>query len=33
MRLGASSPGISIDQDEAVNWLWYCSPVYPDEDY
>jgi hypothetical protein len=33
MRLGASSPGISIDQDEAVNWLWYCSPAYPDEDY
>jgi hypothetical protein len=33
MRLGASSPSISIDQDEAVNWLWYCSPAYPDENY
>jgi hypothetical protein len=33
MRLGASSPEISIDEGEAVNWLWYCSPAYPDEDY
>ena len=33
MRPGGSSPLISIDQDEAVNWLWYCSPAYPDEDY
>jgi hypothetical protein len=33
MRLGASSPTISIDPGEAVNWLWYCSPAYLDEDY
>lgn len=33
MRLGASSPQISIGDDEAVNWLWYCSPAYRDEDF
>lgn len=34
MRLGATSPMISIDpENEAVNWLWYCSPAYRDEDY
>jgi len=34
MRLGATSPMISIDpESEAVNWLWYCSPAYRDEDY
>jgi hypothetical protein len=33
MQLGMFSPGISIDEGEAVNWLWYCSPAYPDEDY
>ena len=34
MRLGATSPVISIDpENEAVNWLWYCSPAYRDEDY
>jgi len=34
MRLGATSPMISIDpENEAVNWLWYCSPGYRDEDY
>ncbi|HCU96388.1 MAG TPA: hypothetical protein DHU96_28205 [Actinobacteria bacterium] len=34
MRLGATSPMIWIDdENEAVNWLWYCSPAYGDEDY
>jgi hypothetical protein len=34
MRLGATSPMISVDpENEAVNWLWYCSPAYRDEDY
>jgi hypothetical protein len=34
MRLGATSPMIWIDDgNEAVNWLWYCSPAYRDEDY
>jgi hypothetical protein len=34
MRLGAMSPMICLDPDnEAVNWLWYCSPAYRDEDY
>ena len=34
MRLGARSPVISVDpENEAVNWLWYCSPAYRDEDY
>jgi len=34
MRLGATSPVISIDpEDEAVNWLWYCSPAFRDKDY
>jgi hypothetical protein len=34
MRLGATSPMIWIDdENEAVNWLWYCSPAYQDEDY
>jgi hypothetical protein len=33
MRLGASSPMISIDPGEAVNWLWYCSPACLDQDY
>src|SRR5258708_1644154 len=34
MRVGATSPVISIDpENEAVNWLWYCSPAYRDEDY
>jgi hypothetical protein len=34
MRLGATSPMISIDPDnEAVNWVWYCSPAYRDQDY
>lgn len=34
MRLGATSPMIGIDyENEAVNWLWYCSPAYRDEDY
>jgi hypothetical protein len=34
MRLGATSPMIWIDdENEAVNWLWYCSPAYRDEDY
>jgi hypothetical protein len=34
MRLGATSPVISIDpENEAVNWLWYCSPAYRDEEY
>lgn len=28
-----SAPTISIDQGEAVNWLWYCSPAFLDEDY
>ena len=34
MRLGATSPMIWIDdENEAVNWLWYCSPAYRDEAY
>lgn len=34
MRLGATSPVIWIDdENEAVNWLWYCSPSYRDEGY
>jgi hypothetical protein len=34
MRLDATSPLVSIDpENEAVNWLWYCSPAYRDEDY
>lgn len=34
MQPGAMSPVISIDpENEAVNWLWYCSPAYRDEGY